>query len=421
MKENTSYEIVPHKKEEKEGLRVGNKDNASFTQTASGPIELFKLLIQNQDEMIKATSIEEAARARERLKFEATAASGPIELVKLLIQNQDEMIKAASTEGDGRKPYNMEHLSFAINSDDSGDEEESSTNTDQPNEEAIISDDSGDEEESSTNTDQPNDPTKKIQVANIALTRIVAGDFLESLGNELGLEVPPDEPYAEKHYGCWSGYSYCKDVEYGDNLLLNLASEAQKNQGRPVLMLSKKQGTSINLAVKPRTWHHHGLLGYVPSISSHLFFQPLLVERAGRFDTKGLALTFVASALDYDVLNQVQERFEVDIKELPEQIDTETYTSGIDSNGKIVNSAELYNNESGYWETLETKKNVFQQVERAGSFGTKGLALTFVASALDSDVLNQVQERFEVDIKELPEQIDTETYSMSLSQCCAYY
>nr|GFB25168.1 DEAD-box ATP-dependent RNA helicase 56 [Tanacetum cinerariifolium] len=57
----------------------------------------------------------------------------------------------------------------------------------------------------------------------------------------------------------------------------------------------------------------------------------------------------------------------------------------------------------------------------AGRFGTKGLALTFVASALDSDVLNQVQERFEVDIKELPEQIDTETYSMSLLQCCAYY
>nr|GFB02435.1 hypothetical protein [Tanacetum cinerariifolium] len=81
---------------------------------------------------------------------------------------------------------------------------------------AIISDDSGDEEESSTNTDQPNDPTTKIQVANIALTRIVAGDFLESLGNELGLEVPPDVPYAGKHCGCWSGYSYFKDSYFGD-------------------------------------------------------------------------------------------------------------------------------------------------------------------------------------------------------------
>ncbi|AQK95888.1 DEAD-box ATP-dependent RNA helicase 56 [Zea mays] len=50
------------------------------------------------------------------------------------------------------------------------------------------------------------------------------------------------------------------------------------------------------------------------------------------------------------------------------------------------------------------------RVGRAGRFGTKGLAITFVSSS-DSDVLNQVQERFEVDIKELPEQIDTSTYS----------
>ncbi|KAL6620819.1 hypothetical protein ACP70R_035958 [Stipagrostis hirtigluma subsp. patula] len=54
------------------------------------------------------------------------------------------------------------------------------------------------------------------------------------------------------------------------------------------------------------------------------------------------------------------------------------------------------------------------RVGRAGRFGTKGLAITFVSSASDSDVLNQVQERFEVDIKELPEQIDTSTYSNAI-------
>ncbi|KAF2581658.1 hypothetical protein F2Q68_00000355 [Brassica cretica] len=53
------------------------------------------------------------------------------------------------------------------------------------------------------------------------------------------------------------------------------------------------------------------------------------------------------------------------------------------------------------------------EVGRAGRFGTKGLAITFVASASDSEVLNQVQDRFEVDIKELPEQIDTSTYMPS--------
>nr|GEY39259.1 26S proteasome non-ATPase regulatory subunit 9 [Tanacetum cinerariifolium] len=63
-----------------------------------------------------------------------------------------------------------------------------------------------------------------------------------------------------------------RDVEYGDNLLPNLASKAQKNQGRLVLMLVMKQGTSINLVVKPRTWRHRGMLGYVPSISRVVCF-----------------------------------------------------------------------------------------------------------------------------------------------------
>ncbi|XP_062163932.1 DEAD-box ATP-dependent RNA helicase 15 [Alnus glutinosa] len=53
------------------------------------------------------------------------------------------------------------------------------------------------------------------------------------------------------------------------------------------------------------------------------------------------------------------------------------------------------------------------RVGRAGRFGTKGLAITFVSSASDSEVLNNVQMRFEVDIKELPEQIDTSTYMPS--------
>ncbi|GFP87820.1 dead-box ATP-dependent RNA helicase 56 [Phtheirospermum japonicum] len=60
------------------------------------------------------------------------------------------------------------------------------------------------------------------------------------------------------------------------------------------------------------------------------------------------------------------------------------------------------------------------RVGRAGRFGTKGLAITFVSSASDSDVLNQVQERFEVDIKELPEQIDTSTYSNAILEPFKY-
>mmetsp|Transcript_13391 Transcript_13391/g.34353 ORF Transcript_13391/g.34353 Transcript_13391/m.34353 type:complete len:189 (+) Transcript_13391:1366-1932(+) len=50
------------------------------------------------------------------------------------------------------------------------------------------------------------------------------------------------------------------------------------------------------------------------------------------------------------------------------------------------------------------------RVGRAGRFGTKGLGITFVASEEDSKVLNQVQERFDVDIKPLPEHVEPSTY-----------
>ena len=53
------------------------------------------------------------------------------------------------------------------------------------------------------------------------------------------------------------------------------------------------------------------------------------------------------------------------------------------------------------------------RVGRAGRFGTKGLAITFVANDEDTSILTKVQERFEVDIKELPEQIDTASYMPS--------
>ncbi|KAL6528097.1 hypothetical protein OROHE_015047 [Orobanche hederae] len=58
---------------------------------------------------------------------------------------------------------------------------------------AIFSDDSDDEEENTT-SDQGEDPKKKIEVANTTLNRLMAGDFLESLGKELGLVVPPEMP-----------------------------------------------------------------------------------------------------------------------------------------------------------------------------------------------------------------------------------
>merc|ERR1711937_149897 len=50
------------------------------------------------------------------------------------------------------------------------------------------------------------------------------------------------------------------------------------------------------------------------------------------------------------------------------------------------------------------------RVGRAGRFGAKGLALAFVATDEDQEVLKKVQERFEVNIGEMPAQIDTTSY-----------
>merc|ERR1712224_53031 len=50
------------------------------------------------------------------------------------------------------------------------------------------------------------------------------------------------------------------------------------------------------------------------------------------------------------------------------------------------------------------------RVGRAGRFGTKGLAITFSSTEEDAEVLKKVQSRFEVNIGEMPSQIDTTSH-----------
>lgn len=50
------------------------------------------------------------------------------------------------------------------------------------------------------------------------------------------------------------------------------------------------------------------------------------------------------------------------------------------------------------------------RVGRAGRFGTKGLAITFVSSDEDKEVLKDTQERFEVKVTPLPDKIDATAY-----------
>merc|ERR1711912_130630 len=58
----------------------------------------------------------------------------------------------------------------------------------------------------------------------------------------------------------------------------------------------------------------------------------------------------------------------------------------------------------------EESDSYLHRVGRAGRFGTKGLAITFVSTDEDAEVLKKVQERFEVNIGDMPTQIDTTSY-----------
>lgn len=58
----------------------------------------------------------------------------------------------------------------------------------------------------------------------------------------------------------------------------------------------------------------------------------------------------------------------------------------------------------------ENSDSYLHRVARAGRFGTKGLGITFVSDEGDAKVLNDVQERFDVSITALPDEIDLSSY-----------
>jgi len=58
----------------------------------------------------------------------------------------------------------------------------------------------------------------------------------------------------------------------------------------------------------------------------------------------------------------------------------------------------------------EDANTYLHRVGRAGRFGTKGLAITFVSEVKDKDTLKQIQDKFVVKVNELPDTIDAEEY-----------
>jgi ATP-dependent RNA helicase UAP56/SUB2 len=66
------------------------------------------------------------------------------------------------------------------------------------------------------------------------------------------------------------------------------------------------------------------------------------------------------------------------------------------------------------YDMAENRDSYLHRVGRAGRFGTKGLAISFIATPEDTEVLNDVQAKFVVTIPTLPDEIDSSTYSSYL-------
>mmetsp|Transcript_16530 Transcript_16530/g.28435 ORF Transcript_16530/g.28435 Transcript_16530/m.28435 type:complete len:107 (+) Transcript_16530:635-955(+) len=65
------------------------------------------------------------------------------------------------------------------------------------------------------------------------------------------------------------------------------------------------------------------------------------------------------------------------------------------------------------YDMSDSADTYLHRVGRAGRFGTKGLAISFISTKEDGEILNEVQSRFTVSVPELPDEIDSSTYMSS--------
>jgi len=85
-------------------------------------------------------------------------------------------------------------------------------------------------------------------------------------------------------------------------------------------------------------------------------------------------------------------------------VSTDLFGRGMDvERVNVVINYDMVDGETGSDQYLH-------RVGRAGRFGTRGLAISFISSQQDEEQLARVQERFEVEVPDLPDEIDTATY-----------
>lgn len=105
-------------------------------------------------------------------------------------------------------------------------------------------------------------------------------------------------------------------------------------------------------------------------------------------------------------------------KSMPQEKRLEIYTGFKEGKYRIMVSTDLFGrgidiekiNIVINFDMPRKSDQYLHRVGRAGRFGTKGLAISFVSSEEDEQVLADVQARFEVKVEDLPASIDKSTY-----------
>lgn len=128
------------------------------------------------------------------------------------------------------------------------------------------------------------------------------------------------------------------------------------------------------------------------------------VERAVTLDQVLRKDNFPSISIHRQLTQEERIKRYTDFKEFKHRIlvSTDIFGRGID----IERVNVVFN-----YDMPKDSDSYLHRVGRAGRFGTKGLAITFVSGQEDHTTLDEIQKRFEVKIEELPTVIDVSTYS----------
>jgi len=167
----------------------------------------------------------------------------------------------------------------------------------------------------------------------------------------------------------------------------------------------------------------HGLQQYYLQVAEHEKNRKLVdLLDALEFNQLIIFVRAVARAIELNKLLQECNFPSICIHSLMKQDERiDRYKKFKEFNSRIMVSTNLFGrgidiervNVVINYDQPENSDTYLHRVGRAGRFGTKGLAISFVSSKADEDVLKEVQSRFVVNIPQLPDEIDASSYMQS--------